>query len=206
MPKRVDRQARREAIAEAVLRIASREGIAAVSIGNVATEAAISKGLVQHYFASKEAMLLFASSFLRARVEARVRRQREALENPTPRTILRSILLSFLPVDEERRAEALIASTSFVRAITEPALADRFRTGHVIVLAMIAEQIAAARAEGSVPKTARPAEEAILLLALLRGVTAHMLFDYQTIEEATATLDLALDRLFTMPERGARDG
>lgn len=196
MPKQVDHQARREQIAEAVLRIASREGIAAASIGRVAAEAGISKGLIQHYFGTKEAMLIFATGHLRARIEARLRRDLAALARPTPRTVLRTLLLAFLPLDDERRAEALIAGESYVLAITEPAVAERFQRGHRLVVDAVARQVREAQEGGAVSERLDPEQDAIVLLALLRGITTHIVLGYQTVDAAIATLDLCLDRLF----------
>ena len=69
MPKRVDHDARRGEIARAALRLCVREGLASVTIGRVAAEAAISKGLVQHYFPTKEALLQLAATMQRRDIE-----------------------------------------------------------------------------------------------------------------------------------------
>jgi TetR/AcrR family transcriptional regulator, transcriptional repressor of bet genes len=60
MPKRVDPLAQRRSIAEAVFRLAVARGADAVSMRDVAAEAGVSLGMVQHYFRSKDEMLLFA--------------------------------------------------------------------------------------------------------------------------------------------------
>ena len=68
MPKRVDPLARRHSIAEAVFRLAAARGADAVSLRDVAGEAGVSLGMVQHYFRSKDEMLLFALDHMRDRV------------------------------------------------------------------------------------------------------------------------------------------
>ncbi len=65
MPKRVDPLARRHSIAEAVFRLAAARGADAVSLRDVAGEAGVSLGMVQHYFRSKDEMLLFALDHMR---------------------------------------------------------------------------------------------------------------------------------------------
>src|SRR5690606_40101098 len=65
VPKRVDHEERRRLIAAAGRRIAADRGLEGVSLGEVAAEAGISKGLVQHSFPSKDAMLRCATGTLR---------------------------------------------------------------------------------------------------------------------------------------------
>ncbi|MBO0881627.1 MAG: TetR family transcriptional regulator, partial [Mycobacterium sp.] len=60
MVKQVDHEQRRAVIAAALWRIASRDGLAATTVRQVATEAGVSVGQVQHYFTTKDEMLLFA--------------------------------------------------------------------------------------------------------------------------------------------------
>ena len=68
MPKRVYLLAQRRSIAEAVFRLAVARGADAVSMRDVAAEAGVSLGMVQHYFRSKDEMLLFALDHMRDRV------------------------------------------------------------------------------------------------------------------------------------------
>jgi AcrR family transcriptional regulator len=56
----VDREERRSRIAEAILRIAASRGLDEVSLRDVAAEAGVSMGQVQHYFSTKREMLMFA--------------------------------------------------------------------------------------------------------------------------------------------------
>src|SRR3954470_17307803 len=57
MPKRVDQEARRRRITDAVARIVERDGSAAVTISRVAAEAGVSQGQIQHYFPGKDDLL-----------------------------------------------------------------------------------------------------------------------------------------------------
>jgi AcrR family transcriptional regulator len=54
MPKKVDRQERRTLIADALMRVAADQGLAAVSLRTVAAEAGVSAGMVQPYFRTKD--------------------------------------------------------------------------------------------------------------------------------------------------------
>jgi AcrR family transcriptional regulator len=60
MPKVVDHEERRAELCAAVWRLASREGLEAVTVRGVAEEAGWSTGAVVHYFADKEDLLLSA--------------------------------------------------------------------------------------------------------------------------------------------------
>ena len=80
MPKVVDHEERRAKLGAAVWRLASREGLEAVTVRRVAEEAGCSTGAVVHYFAGKEDLLLFAFSTVADRVRTRLA---EAAERTT---------------------------------------------------------------------------------------------------------------------------
>ncbi len=109
MPKWVDHGERRRHIAEAVWRIAASRGLEAVSLREVAAEAGVSMGRVQHYFKTKDRMILFACEYM---VELAGRGARELIaaspDPDAPRSILRSVCLQTLPLDEEHRAGASV--------------------------------------------------------------------------------------------------
>src|SRR2546422_6311494 len=71
MPKQVDHEARRQQLAEAVCRLAASQGLEAVSLRHVAAEAGVSMGQVQHYFSTKDELLLFAFRVVSERAEQR---------------------------------------------------------------------------------------------------------------------------------------
>ena len=58
VPKKVDHAQRRREISAAVVRLAARRGLQGVSFREVAAEAGVSVSLVQHYFGTKENLLL----------------------------------------------------------------------------------------------------------------------------------------------------
>ncbi|MFF8386933.1 TetR/AcrR family transcriptional regulator [Streptomyces kanasensis] len=79
MPKKVDHEARRLEIAEALWRIAGTRGLDGVSLRDVAAEADISLGRLQHYFRTKDEMLLFALRHINSLAEGRIRARLGAL-------------------------------------------------------------------------------------------------------------------------------
>ena len=185
MPKRVDHEERRRLIAAAVRRIAADRGLEAVSLGEVATEAGISKGLVQHYFPTKDAMLRHATATLRTQVEDRI---------GAPVT-LRDVVVALLPLDEEGRTDALVANAFLVRALKDEEIADRFRTGHTQLTEALAALITAAQTEGTLARDLDPAREADLLLAVVGGLGDAVLLGHRSPEDAVALIDHHLSRL-----------
>ena len=102
---------RRADIVTATLRVISRNGLEAVNIRDVAAEAGVSAGRVQHYFGTKNAMLKAAferiSSAGTERIQARI-----AASGGTPPEVLRLIAAELIPIDDEHR-EALRIGFAF---------------------------------------------------------------------------------------------
>ncbi|AUI58755.1 TetR/AcrR family transcriptional regulator [Amycolatopsis sp. BJA-103] len=195
MPKRVDHEERRRQIAAAVRRIAADRGLEAVSLNEVAAEAGISKGFVQHYFASRDDMLRYAATTLRGGVEERIATAGEPG--------VRDLLVALLPLDDAARNGALVANAFLVRALKDPEIAGHFRTGHGQLRDAVAAMLSAARDDGALVSTVDPRAEAVSLLALVSGLGDAVLLGYQTGEEAIALIDLHLSRI-TATRRKAR--
>ncbi|WP_306364061.1 TetR/AcrR family transcriptional regulator [Nocardia sp. CC227C] len=190
MPKRVDHEQRRRLIADAVRHIAADRGLEAVSLGEVAAAAGISKGLVQHYFPSRDAMLRYATGTLRDQVDNRVR-----TEFAGGLTGLRAALVALLPLTDESRTDALVANAFTVRALKDPEIADRFRVGHSQLRDAVAAMVTFAQADGDLRAKLDPIQEADLLLALVVGLGDAVLLGHRTPAEATSLLDHHLSRL-----------
>ncbi|WP_037319741.1 TetR/AcrR family transcriptional regulator [Amycolatopsis orientalis] len=190
MPKRVDHEHRRGQIAAAVRRIAADRGLEGVSLNEVAAEAGISKGFVQHYFASRDEMLRYAATTLRGGLEDRI-----AAGLPGEKPGVRDLLVALLPLDEDARDDALVANAFLMRALKDPEIAGHFRTGHGALRDAVAAILAAARDDGDLVPTVDPATEATLLLALVAGLGDAVLLGYQSGEEAIGLIDLHLSRI-----------
>jgi DNA-binding transcriptional regulator YbjK len=72
VPKVVDPVARRQEVAEAVLRVVRRDGLEQASVRNVAREAGLSMGSLRHYFASQSELMVFAFRTVVDRIESRL--------------------------------------------------------------------------------------------------------------------------------------
>jgi AcrR family transcriptional regulator len=217
VPKKVDHGARRLEIAEALWRIASTRGLDGVSLRDVAAEADISLGRLQHYFRTKDEMLLFALRHINSLADQRIRERIGALaagtgagtgaeaaaeaetgQGPPPRAVLRECLMGMLPLDEKSRVGTLVGAAYFARAIHDERLREEAREGIPRLAEFLASLLRSAQERGEAPggRALDPYTEAMLLISLVDGLTAYTLLGVQTGEEAAQRLDAHLDRLF----------
>ncbi|MGS2618408.1 TetR/AcrR family transcriptional regulator [Micromonospora sp. LZ34] len=186
MPKKVDRHERRTLIADALMRVAARQGLEAVSLRHVATEAGVSPGMVQHYFRTKDEMMTFAMGVVRDRSQARINDAVSRLgDDPSPRQLLRAMITSLLPLTEESRADGRVALAFLAYTAVRPEAAAGMRdeTGQLV------EFVA-----GLLPASRRDAAAGVL--ALMEGLGLYLLGGQYTVEQALTALDDHLDTLF----------
>ena len=200
VPKRVDHEERRRHIAEAVWRIAVLRGLEGVSLREVAAEAGVSMGRVQHYFKTKERMILFACEYMVELAERGAGEFIAASPDPgAPKSNLRGVCLQTLPLAEEHRAGASVWLAFLVRAVVDPDLAAFIRRAWDGTHGFVAEQIRSAQEHGEVPPDLDPDREAVALVSLVDGLVSHLMVGHYTGEEALAAVDDHLDRLFGGP-------
>ncbi|TCP45439.1 TetR family transcriptional regulator [Tamaricihabitans halophyticus] len=197
MPKQVDHTQRRQQIAEALWRIAARDGLEAVSLSRVAEEAQVSKGRVQHYFSSREEMLTFTATHLRERVDAKVRARLEWTAPDTPLAVVRALAEALLPLDAEGRTEALVSSAFFVRVLASRELAATYQSGQQRLLDLLADQLTLAQSAGELPTGLDPILEADILLTVIAGIGDALLLGRHTPDSARRVLAYHLTRLST---------
>ena len=191
MPKQVDHRARRALIASALVRVAARHGLDAVSLRHVAAEAEVSAGMVQHYFRTKDEMMAFALDVVREHGTARVTAAVERLgPTPDPRDVLRSMILAILPFDDESRDYARVALAFHAYTAVRPEAGAGLRTDAGQMLTHVADLIAMRH------PTPDPLAAAAALLALMEGLGVQMLGGHYTDELARRALDTHLDMLF----------
>ncbi|MFI5914709.1 TetR/AcrR family transcriptional regulator [Dactylosporangium sp. NPDC051541] len=186
MPRKVDHDERRRHIVEALLHIAGTQGLDAVSLREVAQQAGVSMGAVQHYFATKEQMIAYAlehwlSLSVHERFSARVR---ERVQAGTP--LLRAVVAEYLPHDEPSRFDARVGAAFLARGAVDTSLhetlskAVRAFTGTVAAL---------------LPTTKDPSFEARRLAALLDGLRYAVLMGALTPDEALTVAERHLQDL-----------
>jgi TetR/AcrR family transcriptional regulator, transcriptional repressor of bet genes len=189
MPKKIDHEQRRRELAHALWRVLVAHGMEAVSLRQVAAEAGVSMGMVQHYFADKEEMVLFALSSMTEQFGRRVGDMFAALSDPDdPLSRVRAVLVAGLPLDDERRVEAQVGVTFLAHAPVIPSIAEYLRSGYAEGHAYLTEQLRAAGIDD-------PEREASTLFALSDGLAAHTLAGHHEPAEALAVLDAHLAAL-----------
>lgn len=197
MPKRVDHEQRRAQIADALLRIAAARGLQAVTFREVAAEAGVSVRLVQYYFETKDQLLVRSLGYLADRLDARVRRRAAELPAPlTRRQVVEVVLTSVLPLDRERRADALASTAAYAVALTDPALAAAGVGYPEALVRYLGGVLTSAAETGELRAGVDPAVEAPLLLAVTNGLTSAVLGGMHPPEVAVSLLGAYLDRLF----------
>lgn len=119
MPKRVDHDARRRELAEAVWRVIRRKGLEGVSVRSVAREAGMSVGSLRYYFSTQSELLAFSMRLVSDRVRARL----EGLElTGNVRADVEAAIAETLPLDEERLSEAVVWLAFLGKTLVDPAL------------------------------------------------------------------------------------
>jgi AcrR family transcriptional regulator len=201
VPKQVDHDARRTAIAQALWRVARVRGLERVSLREVAKEAGMSLGQLQHYFADRQQLMVFAMEFMSRKNVERVTERLIAVDGTDHGKRLRAIALEMLPVDEDARVESLLNIDFLPEAARNDALREHVRQRTAALRGLLEGQIALALQAGDVSPDRDARTEAALLIALADGLRTHFHLGTHTAQEAVALMDVQLDRL--LGESGA---
>lgn len=194
MPKIVDHGKRREEVVEAARRIILREGIEAATTRAIAREAGYSNGVLTHYFADKDDIMLSA---LRSSHRRIVKRLRGRLTGLTGLAALRELLLDNLPLDDERAGETGLEIGFWSRSLTSPAMLEAQRAEAEELRYLVRSLLGSADASGEI-STAEDLDDATdRLLALVDGLSVRRLLHPGRLGVARLErlLDAELDRL-----------
>ncbi|MEU9889140.1 TetR/AcrR family transcriptional regulator [Sphaerisporangium sp. NPDC051011] len=207
MPKIVDHEERREEVVDAARRVILREGIEAATTRAIAKEAGYSNGVLTHYFADKDDILLSA---LRASHRHIVRRLKDKLAGRTGLSALRELLLDNLPLDEERARETALEVGFWGRSLAGGTLLEVQREEAAELRHLVRALLDAAAAAGEITVGEDLDDVAERLLALVDGLSAHRLLypDRVSPETLRRLMTAELDRLATpvSPEAGTATG
>jgi TetR/AcrR family transcriptional repressor of bet genes len=185
VPKIVDHELRRAEIVGALWQVIAAHGIEGVSLRVVAQAAGISIGRIQHYFASREALVLSGLELLIAQAVAAYDETADA----PPRDRLLHVLVQQVPRTEPGRIGVTVWYAYLATAITDArvreVLAEALRVGE----AECAAHVRAIRGAGHTEAVARR------LLALSDGLTLRVLVEGLDPEDAIATLRAEVDAI-----------
>jgi len=197
MPKQVDHRERREAIAHALWRVVEQQGWPRATMREVAREAEVSLGQLQHYFSSRTAMLTFAMEFAAEQTSDRVTRGLTGLDQPPhPRDVLRVVLTEMLPLHPDARATSRMNAAYVLEALHDPDLREVASVGLREGRDMVERLIREAMADGHISADRNLAIETDLILSLT-GFTPLLELGVVKPQAALAAIDQHLDRLFS---------
>jgi AcrR family transcriptional regulator len=194
LPKIVNHRERREEVVEATRRIILREGIEAATTRAIAREAGYSNGVLTHYFADKDDIMLSALHSSHRRI---VERLRGKLAGRTGLAALRELLLDNLPLDDERVQESGLEIGFWSRSMTSPALLEAQRAEAEELRYLVRSLLGTAAEAGEITTAEDLDDVAERLLALVDGLSVHRLLypDRLGAERLERLLGAELDRL-----------
>ncbi|MEV0251852.1 TetR family transcriptional regulator C-terminal domain-containing protein [Nocardia sp. NPDC050712] len=118
--------------------IVDTEGVEGMSIRNVAQQAGVSLGRVQHYFPTKDDLLAAAFTSIAEVGGSRVRAQVAAAGTDDPISVLRAILAETIPRTAEDRRLFRIMQAFETHALPRPSLAVEVTQGYDGLIDLIA--------------------------------------------------------------------
>ncbi|WP_169945999.1 TetR/AcrR family transcriptional regulator [Microbispora sp. H11081] len=172
MPKIVNHEERRGEVVAAARRIILREGIEAATTRAIAREAGYSNGVLTHYFADKDEILLSALEASHRRIADRLR---EKLSGRTGLAALRELLLDNVPLDDERAGETGLEVGFWGRSLTSPALLEVQRREAAELRYLVTSLLRSAAEAGEIRVDEDLEDVAERLLALVDGLSVHRL-------------------------------
>lgn len=179
------------------MRVAAAQGLESVSLRHVADEAGVSSGMVQHYFRTKDEMMVFALEIVRERGSRRLSAAVEALgADPSPRDLLLTVFTTLLPLDEQRRAEGRVMLAFLAYTAVRPAAGLSLREDTAQLVGFLAERIGAAQATGAARPGIDPAGTAAGLLAAMEGLGLYLIAGYYEQDTALRALHAQLAAVF----------
>lgn len=119
MPKIVDHEKQRQAVAEAALRVIRRSGLDYATVRNIAEEAGLSVGSMRHYFSTQAELFAFCMNLFVKRVEERIAGM--PFNGPVLQDLVK-LLLQFMPLDEDRKTEMEVWLSFNAKGLSYPEL------------------------------------------------------------------------------------
>jgi AcrR family transcriptional regulator len=172
MPKIVDHEQRRREVLSAARRVIVRDGIDAATTRAIAKEAGYSNGVLAHYFADKDEILLSALRQSHQRIRERLSAK---VEGVSGLAALRELLLDNLPLDAERTQETRLEVSFWSRSLASDALAEIQRAEAAELRSAVRGLLAQARTAGELTTDENLDDLAEHLLALVDGLSLHLL-------------------------------
>lgn len=188
VPKVVNAAARRADVADAVFRIIATDGLARVSLREVAAEADLVVGSVRHYFTDSAELLEHAFATANERLEQRLSARLPVVQAAADRDDadgLReaslALLAEFLPLDGNSAAECSARTEFRLASRGNAGLQAEAERGYRAAAAVVGQLIQAFRPEGRLEDLVVEAER---LMSLLDGLSLHALVHTRWLDAA----------------------
>ena len=196
MPRLVDHDQRREAIAAAACKAIARQGIDSVTLGDIGNQADCTTGAITHYFEDKDAVMLAALDLVIQRLYHRMSRAVE--RDPTD---LRGFLAETLPIRPESRDGIKVWFSFWTRTFSSRALNRRQRAMHVRWFNALTERLTVMDDAGLLKPDIDIAFETETIAALINGIGLRAVLDAREwpAKRQLAHLDAYLDKILVQP-------
>ncbi|NHA01151.1 TetR family transcriptional regulator [Nocardioides sp. W3-2-3] len=187
MPRTIDHEERRQRIGEAVWRIVLRDGVGAVSLRTVASEADLVLGSLRHELPDEDRVCSRSRwSLAHERAAARVARH-AAMRDPWRRT--RAALHEVMPLDDERRVEMRVHLALMAESPAHERLAEFAAAAHDAIRGLCLDALTVLRDAGRVRADLDLRRATDTLHALLDGLALHAMYDPRRRRVAVRALD-----------------
>lgn len=191
MPRIVDHEERRRAIAAAACATVAAVGLDGATLAAVARRCRLTTGAIAHYFPNKDALL-------EAALLESYRRQIERMDaRVEDGASLEEVMLESLPASDESRELMQVWLAFWGRAVGDADTVRVQRRVHARWLARVEREIERAVGTGRLPVGTDVAEEAEALIAQVRGLCIRALFEprHWPAARLVACLERHLDRV-----------
>lgn len=185
------REGSRESILDALIVLLSTRGADALTIRNVAAEAGVSVGAVQHHFATRDALIVAAMTTVNERFIARMHGL--IAEEPSAEVRLRVFCRELAAIGSGDLSEAIVWNAFAARAGTDPEIRALHAANWADTEHFILQLLAAAYPSSNVT-----ADDAALVLAVADGIAvarAAEQSDRVNPERAEKLLERVLDAI-----------
>ena len=170
-----------EALLAAAAELIAERGVERASLAAIGARAGVSRGLANHHFGSKEALVARlaegAQEQISAKMRARLAEQAEGSEEPSGLDIVYLTVDSYLELFEHptayERALLVMWGSTFPADSSVEGMVDAERRSYD----GLSQVIAAGQRDGSIRPDLDPTAAAVLLLGMIRGVAALLLTD-----------------------------
>jgi AcrR family transcriptional regulator len=164
---------RKQAIARATCRAIIERGLHRMNMRDIARALGTTTGPLQHYFASKEELLLYTKDLL---IDEMLNNAREAGERLRGAARLRVVCKCLLPLTESARMAWLVLTAFNGRAIGDTELTAIQMSRYTKCRQFFDEELAIAKEDGVLERSLDTGLEAIALASFVDGLAVQLLF------------------------------